>query len=79
MIKIGNGQSDADQKRILSSGEVSKYCDSVCPVNCSVCFVFAGVAEPDDNSVSEPKSSSDHACSVTADEPVIDQKLKKKA
>ena len=40
------------------------------------CSVFAGVAEPNDNSDSEPKSNSDLACRVTADEPVIDQKLK---
>ena len=37
----------------------AKCCDSVCPVcfHCSVCSVFAGVAEPD-NSDSEPKSVS---------------------
>ena len=41
-----------------------------------LCSVFAGVAEPDDDSDSEPKSNSDHACEVRTDEPVIDQKLK---
>ena len=53
---------------VVSSGEVSKCCDSVCPVcfHCSVCSVFAGVAEPDDNSNSEPKSNSDHVCEVGA-------------
>ena len=38
---------------VLTTGEVSKCCESVCPV-CSVCSVFADVVQPDDNSDSEP-------------------------
>ena len=53
----------------MTTGEVSKCCESVCPVcfNYSVCSVFAGVVKPEDNSDIEPmpmsRSDSEHMSS----------------